>query len=144
MNKVVSLLFFSFLTLQMFAQDTTNQILSEEGYLKKSRAQKNAGWLLVGGGVGLFVIAGATAANNLNIDPFGTPSSGSTRDETFSTVLAVAGVGAILGGIVSFISAAQNKKKAASLSLNHRPLLLPVGSTLVKRRQPAISLKIPL
>jgi len=130
-----SLLFL--LVIQSFGQPMTPVPQTEEDYLKMSRSQKTAGWILLGTSVGLLV--GAGASYQIDFSFWGPPTE---VDNTLSTVLAVASVGTLATSIACFSSAHKNRKKAASIALINQPILIPHQVSLASKQQPAVSLRI--
>ncbi len=110
---------------------------SSNYYLTKSRHQKTAAWIMLGGGVALIGLGFAITA---------APTLPNPNDKnTTANVLAVVGLASSLGSIPMFISAAHNKHKAAEMTLNMQkiPMLAAVPSRTAIF-QPAFTLKIHL
>jgi hypothetical protein len=137
MKKCILSLFLLFAASLAFTQDT---VLTKEQHLRKSRSSKTAGWILMGGGVGMLV--GSMATYELNINLWG--ASSSSGDNTKSSLLAIGGAGAIIGSIISFSAAKQHKKKAAELTLGNQRVPVLRQSGFVSYMQPALRLRIPL
>ena len=142
MNKAICAFLFVLLSLNVSAQQSASPILSKEAYLKKSKAQRLTGWLLLAGSIGLF--SGAVATYEMNFNPFGSSSVGNTSDNMTSSLLGIAGTGALVGSIVSFSSARKNSRKAAAVTLNYQRILIRGQSSLLAKTQPALSLQIDL
>lgn len=108
-------------------------------YLQKSRNQRTAGWILLGGGALMAVSGGVLFSNNFEL-------FSSKNDDKAATggVLFLTGLGCSLGSIPFFISAAHNANKAATVSFNRQPIVLPQQNNLVVKMQPGISVKIRL
>ena len=136
MKKSILSFFLLFAASLAFGQDT---VLTKEQHLRKSRSSNTAGWILLGGGVGMLV--GSVATFELNISPFGASSSG---DNLKPALLAIGGVGAIIGSIVSFSAAKQHKKKAAELTFGNQRVPVVRQSGFVSYMQPALQLRIRL
>jgi predicted MFS family arabinose efflux permease len=142
MKKSILSFFLLFTASLAFSQDT---LLTKEQHLRKSRSSKTAGWILMGGGVGMLVGSLATYEFTIDLGPmFGGPPSSSKVDNTTSTLLAIGGAAAIVGSIISFSSSKEHKKKAAALTFGnqHVPVLRQNG--FVSQLQPALQLRIPL
>ena len=116
---------------QTFAQQTTpSQPLSQQDYLKKSKSQKTAAWIMLGGGLALDIAAAAWGASHWN-------SSG-------PDFLFVIGSASMLGSIPLFIASSKNKKRAAKATTYLELQKVP-AVTLARisfRSSPTLSLKI--
>jgi anaerobic selenocysteine-containing dehydrogenase len=86
--------------------------------LQKSKKQKTAAWLLLGGGgalttIGLIVgVSQATKDFSNGISNIFSNTNYSTSSSTGGIIMVIAGTGAMLGSIPLFIGAGNNKKKA--------------------------------
>ncbi len=121
-----------------FAQ-TTPDIKTKEDYLKKSRHQKTAAWIMLGGGALLAVAGfGAGVAEGVNY------ALGDRDPNTGAgSVLATVGSLSMLGSIPLFISASHNKHKAANLTFDMQKVPLPFqNSAFLVKRQPSVKLTI--
>jgi hypothetical protein len=145
MSKVILSLLVLFLYQNLLGQDTTHQVPLMENYLKKSKVQKIAGWILLAGGVGMLAGSVATYQAEPYIDFFPEqPLTTESRDNTLSTFLAVGAAGAMIGGVLYLASAGANKKRAASLSMSNQPLFLPWHKPWQTRTHTTMSLRIAL
>lgn len=106
--------------------------LTKEDYVKKSKAQKTGAWVTLGAGIGM--VAGGLA---INIGSDWIP-----ENENKGLWLSYVGGVATLASIPLFISSHKNKKRAASLTVNHQSILLPKQGGWCFNRQPVVSLKI--
>ncbi|MBC6490371.1 hypothetical protein ACFSQD_08620 [Flavihumibacter stibioxidans] len=111
--------------------------LSKSDYLLKSKNQKTAAWVMLGGGTALF-IAGVLIGNDTD--------EGEWFGDNLEKGIIVAGVGAglALGSIPFFISSAMNKRRAAGLSIIHQKIMVPDQKSFKVARQPALSLTVRL
>ena len=99
MKMVIIFLMLLILSIAVFSQETTSsQSLTKEDYLTKSRHQKTAAWILLGGGVAMFAIA---APGNVSFDALG--------------VLVVVGTVATLSSIPLFIARDATKERQGTL-----------------------------
>ncbi len=78
-----------------------------EEYLKKSKQQKTAAWILMASGTALSI--GGTILTMNNLHEWGEPMS---SDEEAGMVMYALGGCAVTGGIVLFTAAARNKRNA--------------------------------
>ncbi len=127
MKKIIVCTIFLFVTISLFSQQiNTGQPLTHN-YLKKSKTQKTAAWILLGGGVAMIAIA---APGNVSFD--------------ILPVLAVGATLSILGSIPLFIAAGKNKRKTMNaftyLEIQQDPVRMQAGLAL--RYYPALSLKL--
>ena len=121
-------------------------------YLKKSKSQKTAAWVLLGGGFALtttsILIATPKAAEDLTYG-FGGFLSGEPapqNDYTAESILLVTGTAAMLGSIPLFIASGKNKKKALNMSANIKMEKATIieQQSFVQSSYPVIVLKINL
>jgi len=126
----ISIIFLLVISIASFSQQkTTSPTLTKQDYLKKSKSQKTAGWILLGGGAALLTYA---ATGDISLDGL-------------STIVVLGGV-ATLASIPFLISSAKNKKKASAATVLFKmetaPQLRKYGFT--NRSVPSLSLKISL
>ena len=122
------------MTASSFCQQTdANQSLTRQDYLKKSKNQKTAAWILLGGGFAL-----AVGASILDV------SSDWYKSETPYLVAISAGCASMLGSIPLFIAAGRNKRKGmnASTYFQIRQNPLPTNTGLTLHSTPTLSLKL--
>lgn len=121
---------------------------SKQDLLEKSQRQKTTGFIMLGTGGAALVIGGIMAIKGTGevVNCLGTLNcSGSEGNEwAAGTVLALVGGLAMVGSAPFFISAGNNKQKAAQLSLNTMPIYLPRGTNNGPRSYPVLQLSIPL
>ncbi len=133
MRKLIlfSLILVSFLS--SFSQQTNpSNALTREQYLQKSKHQKTAAWILLGGGIALGVTGVIVDASNWE-------SSG-------GDVLLVLGGVSMISSIPLFIASGKNKKRAMAASASFKMEKTQVVHQLSfsQRVFPAVSLKINL
>ena len=127
----VSMLFISYSSFSQ--QNNPTPSLTQHDYLKKSKHQKTAAWILLGSG-GLFAILGSVQTN---------PDYGES-DQTGRTILLVTGLTTIAVSVPLFIASSKNKKKAMSVSFKNEKTPQLVETGLVYKYAPALTLKIAL
>lgn len=109
--------------------------LTRADYLQKSKRQKTAAWLLLGGGT----TVGFIGLANINLagtdDPDGV-------NNTPGTLLFVTGLASAIASIPMFTASARNKRKAMNLSFKKQmiPQLQNYGLTF--RSVPSVNIKI--
>ena len=104
--------------------------------IRKSDNQYKAGWILLGTGAALSLTAIAIPTNYDYND-------GSSNNTAIS-ILSWTGFLAIGTSIPFFLSAGQNARLAARLSLESQALIQPIPIPGKSNRIPSLSLKIPL
>ena len=114
-------------------QDTASKAVPmQTDYLQKSKNQKTAAWILLGGGTALAAGGFIWASSNI----FSTSSG--------PEVLLLVGIGCMTGSIPFFISSSKNRKRAMSASFKFQQSLQLQNNILVKREVPSLTLKISL
>ena len=122
-------------------QNNPSPILTKQDYMKKSKHQKTAGWILMGGGA-TFLLTGI-------VIPKGALTHSGFLDDTYKNdgikdAFDLTGIVSMLGSIPFFIASSKNKKKAASLSFKNEPIPKLQKNSFVYRTIPALTLKIYL
>lgn len=132
-----------FLTLLLFAiesfgQAKTSQTFSKDFYLQKSKTQKKTAWILLGTGLGIAAVGGIVQliAEDARNGGWGFDFTG--------TYIAIGGGVVALSSIPFFITSSSNKKKAASVAIGNRNILLPRTNGYSLTAQPTITLNIGL
>jgi hypothetical protein len=127
MKKIIVFTLLMVIAVHSFCQQTNSQ-----DYLQKSKHQKTAAWIMLGGGVALGVAGAAVDASNWY-------SSG-------GDVLLVIGGAAIVSSVPLFIAAGKNKKKSTAVSGFFKMEKAPVirHTSFAYRSYPAVSIKINL
>jgi hypothetical protein len=146
----LSLIVFSFIV-KSFGQTTLNLSSAKDfnlssskdlnlssfkySYLKKSKAQKTIGWILLVTGAGMATY-GLVNINNYTDNELGFNITGA--------LIAIGGGVVAASSIPFFISSARNKRKAATLSFSTKKNLFLQQHAFACKMQPAIALKIAL
>jgi hypothetical protein len=114
-------------------QKDFSQSLTQKDYLQKSKKQKTAAWVLLGGGFALAVGGAILDA-----------SSDWSKSETPYLVAIFAGGASMVGSIPLFIASGRNKRKAmnASTYFEIRQNPIPTNTGLTLQSTPTLSLKI--
>lgn len=142
MKKLIVLVaFFSILT-KVFNQqiDTSKMQLTKQEFLKKSKNQKLAGRIVLGGG-GILIGAGLISNFSYGLDNVFQQEA--TKNNS-GDILIVLGVISVVGSIPLLISAGNNKRKAISLSVKNQPLQFLQNNRLYTKMTPSLTLKINL
>ena len=108
MKKLVSLSLLLILSVMVFGQQDPIFVpeTTKQDYLKKSKNQKRAAWVLLGLG-SLSVLVGSIEVN---------PNYGESTNRPF---LVIGGLVTAAASIPNFIASKRNKKKAMGLSFNN-------------------------
>ncbi|MDI1321747.1 MAG: hypothetical protein PSV36_03295 [Algoriphagus sp.] len=133
-NIVIALLLFGII---FHTQAQTEKLATTPSSLmEKSNQQYKAGWIFLGTGTALLVTA-------LAIPPSYDYNDGS-NNETLISVLGWTGAIAVITSVPLFLSAGQNARMAARLSLQNQALYQPIPIPGQPKSIPSLSLKIPL
>lgn len=136
------------LLLFVFSVFSQDNLKNKDYYLQKSKKQKTAAWLLLGGGLTLSTISVFTGYADLSDDFTGFFSTDpeSQNNDTAETILLVTGTAAILSSIPLFIASGKNKKRARAISasLKMDDASIVQGYRITRVNYPVFSLKICL
>jgi hypothetical protein len=130
-----------------FSSQTFAQEMSKQDYLDKSRRQKTTGFILLGGGVALFLVGSVKLLVSGTESVISCVTGCSSVDESgMNSGAAIALIGglATLGSIPFFISSGKNVKKAVHLSFKNEPSNIPKYAGNFQQSIPSLSLSIPL
>ena len=139
------LLIMSYLT-DSKGQAEKQSLMTKADYLKKSKNQSTAAWVLAGGGV-VMVTAGAIIGLNDATEAIGSIFTGETEETSDAgPILFFTGAAAMVGSIPLFIASSRNKRKANDMSaffkMENRPFVQK--GSLINASFPAIGMKINL
>ena len=107
MKKLVCLSLLLIISIMIFSQQNPIFVpgTTKQDYLRKSKNQKTAAWVLLGTGT-LSVLVASIEVN---------PDYGESTNRSF---LAIGGLALIGASVPNFIASSRNRKKAMSLSFN--------------------------
>ena len=133
MKKLVSLSLLLIISIITFCQQDPIFVpgTTKQDYLKKSKNQKTAAWVLLGTG-SLSVLVASIEVN---------PDYGESTNRPF---LAIGGLVAIGASIPNFIASARNKRKAAAISFSNKLVPQMNNGVLVNCLVHSLHLKIAL
>ena len=141
MKKITIVLLLFILSIATFSQQTDPPpSLTKQDYLKKSKSQRTAGWILAGTGTGLVLVAFATT----DLGDIGDAINGDNSGLNRGTALFVTGGIVALSSIPLFIIASKNKRKAMSLSFKNEISTQIQRNKYVHTRIPSLNIKINL
>lgn len=142
MKKIIPFFLLLVLSASSFSQQTNPApALTKQDYLQKSKKQKTAAWIMLGGGASLMIIGIASvSAEDAGNYIFGGDQSG------FNTgmVIFYAGVISAGGSIPLFLASGRNKRKGMSLSFKSETAPQIQKNSFVYRPVPSLSIKIGL
>ncbi len=134
MKKIIPFLALLLLSNSVFSQPgNPSPTLTKQDYLKKSKNQKTAAWIFMGGGIGLTILG--IQADNRN---------DGKSESTGKAVAIVTGIAAICVGTTLFILATENKKRAGVISFRMEKAPLIQQRNFVYRSYPALSFRLDL
>jgi len=115
-----------------------------QDYLKKSKKQKKAGWILLGGGVVLIATAAIIPRGDLEYDGItvGPYSSDKYQNDGIKSGFLIAGGITALGSIPFFIVSHKNRKRAASVSLKMEKAVYIYKQNFAATQFPAVRMKM--
>ena len=133
-------------SMQSFSQQisTTTPSLTKADYLQKSKRQKTAAWILLGGGTSLVITGVIVRANKINNDGAGGIVTAYTS--TSGVWLFGTGLVSMASSIPFFIASSKNKKKAMTMAASFKMETAPIiqRSSFVQTSFPVVSIKIDL
>jgi len=142
MKKIIVLsLLLVFATASFSQQSFQKQSLLQTDYLKKSKHQKTAAWILTGAGTAGLAITLASDATRAIF------SIGTVEPEYKSyAVPYLLSAACVVGGIYLFIASSKNKKKAkaASAFINMEKVPVLHGTSVINQSFPVIGVKIKI
>ena len=124
----------------MAATTVFSQPADKNSYLQKSKNQRTAGFIILGTGFAVDIIALSTFPKDYGI--LNTPDQ--NRQATTSAWIFLAGTATMLASIPFFATAHANKKKALRLAINIQELPLLKSNNLLITNYPALTLKLKL
>jgi len=115
-----------------------------EDYLKKSKKQKKAAWILVGSGAVLIATAAIIPRGDLEYDgiDIGPYSSDKYQNDGIKSGFLIAGGITALGSIPFFIVSHKNRKRATTVSLKMEKAVYIYKQNYAATRFPAVRMKM--
>ena len=135
MKRIIVLAMVLLMASNSFSQHLpSEEFLSRQDYLKKSKNQKTVAWILLAGGVGL--IGTGLLIGNGDESSFDDAASGG--------IIAGAGIASALVSVPLFIASKRNQTKAMQLSAGLQRQLVPVqtATTFRQHARPTLSMKL--
>ena len=124
MRKILCLILCSTLVLKVFSQSTP---LIQTDYLQKSKNQKTAAFILLGGGAALTVVGTAIGLSRWDEEIASVVEEGED-DKSYAAagIMMVTGLAAMVGSVPFFIASSRNNKKAHAASAFIKLQTMPV------------------
>jgi len=153
MRKIIFYALMLIIPAATFCQSTPIDIPAiKTDYLKKSKNQKTAAWILLGGGFALTTTSMLMAAPKVTEDygnVFASVFTGEPvpeNDYTAENILLITGTASMLASIPLFIASKKNKRKAIDMSANIKMenARMIQNQSFVQTSYPSIALKIKL
>lgn len=135
MKTIFTFLIVIGLVTQGYSQTNTSY-QNQLDLIKKSDSQYTGGWIFLGTGTAL-VLTSWTLPNTYD-------SSDGSSNQKLISFLGWTGALAIITSVPLFLSAGQNARMAARLSLQNQTLYQPISIPGQPKSFPSLSLKIPL
>jgi hypothetical protein len=151
MKKLIAVLTVVIIGINCIGQQGNSlQSIKKTDYLQRSKNQKTAAWVLLGGGIAMtvtgMVIYGNAYDKAAEDDPFGTLVSFGTNVNPTGAIIATVGSLAALGKHSFFYRRRQKQKRARAVStgfkMEHTPAIQ--RASIVNRSYPAVAIEISL
>lgn len=128
MKKIIVLLLLTSILSDTYGQTT----LTKQDYMKKSKNQKTAAWILLGGGTAAGIGGVLWATSNL------------FSKDSGPEILVAMGGAAVIGSIPLFIAAGRNKHTAMNLSFRFQQVPLLNGNSFTRVPLPSVGIQLSL
>ena len=145
MNKLTTFVFLLLISSITFGQQSNPApSLTKQDYLKKSKNQRTAAWIIGGCGVVITAVGVGIAVADAGEEFFGVFVEEVNDGGGGGGIIALTGLAAIGTSIILFLASDKNKKRAASLSFSNQLVPQMNNGILVNKPVPSLSLKIGL
>lgn len=145
MRRIIFFALLLILSATSFSQQTTTSTpLAKTDYLKKSKKQNTAAWILLGGGFAFTTTGIIVGINGTTDEIVGIFTGEKSNKFEIGAGFFFTGLASMLGSIPLFIASTRNKKNAAAVSASFKietRSFMPQAA-LVKSGYPAIAVKI--
>ncbi len=135
MKKICFLLLLAFTASSCFSQVSTSPQIQSE-FLEKSKNQKTAAWVLLGGGFVVTVAGISIAQNHLWDETF------YGAENTKGTGALITGLALMAGSVPLFIASGRNRRKAFSISMKNEKMHYTYKNTPVQSAIPSLSISM--
>jgi len=142
MKKFILFVTMLIIAVSTFSQQTNpSPSLTKADYMQKSKKQKTAALVLLGGGA-TFVLTGILIPKGDLIHEGWLDNS--YKNDGIKGVFELTGILSMIGSIPLFTASGKNKKRAMSISFQNETIPQIQNNSLVYRSVPSVSLKINL
>ena len=144
MKKLISLLAFLFIVINLYGQKTTDYALDKDYLWQKSKNQNTAGKILLVTGTTMTVVGIIGFGNNSMSFEDGYLKGGNDQKANTYGFIMLAGLVMDIASIPVFISSSVNKKRASRLEFGNQIIYKPHNSLMVLQKQsiPSLTVKI--
>lgn len=144
MKKIIIISMLLILSAASFSQPAPETPTLKTDYLKKSKSQKTAAWILLGTGTALMTTGFAVGVNEGEASIISLITGEVKEPSNTGETLIWTGLAAAAGSIPLFIAARKNNKKAMSLSLKNETMPQLHKGGFINQSVPSLTLKISL
>ncbi|MDP4265280.1 MAG: hypothetical protein Q8941_22330 [Bacteroidota bacterium] len=133
-KNIIGILFLVTATTSFCQQTNTSHPLTREEYLAKSKHQKTAAWVLLGGGAAL--VGTGLLIGNRNESSFDQAATGG--------IIGIIGALSMIGSVPLFLAAEKNKRKGLSVSFKKEIAPQLFTGNFINRSIPAVNIRMDL
>ena len=146
MKKIIVSLTALTIGISCFCQRADSLQAIKTDYLRKSKNQKTAAWVLLGGGVAMTITGIIIYSNDYTNAVEDNPLYLGADANPAGAVIATIGLLSSAGSIPLFIASGKNKKRALAISTSFKMEKASIvqRAMMVRRSYPALSLRIGL
>jgi len=148
MKKAILLFLLLAVAANTFSQQINpSPVLTKQDYQLKSKRQKTAAWVFMGGGFVMSTIGISLALNDATgilVSVLTLTPTNDNNNSSAAELLLITGAASMLGSIPLFIAAGKNKRKALSLSFKNEKMRPLNKTSFVYRDIPSLNLKLEL
>jgi hypothetical protein len=142
MKNCMAFLMLFILSINSFGQMKRQApVLTSDEFMEKSKKQKTAGWIALGGGAALLTIAKVFPEGEFVRNGFGGPKH---KNDIIRMVALTAGFVSVLYSPALFIESGRNKRRAMGVGFKMDNVPQFQKSSMVYENVPSINLKIGL
>ena len=116
MKQALVLVLLMSVVVNCFGQQTTPAPSIQSDYLKKSKNQKTASWILLGGGAVLLIVSAVIPKGEEQWDTYYLMPVKGNKNDGIKAALGLTGAVSMLVSIPLFIASGKNKRRALAVS----------------------------